>query len=129
MVVVADDLMWSSRITEAVKRAGATAVRLGSTQELALALDAESAGDTPTVVGAVVDLNGRRYDGVDAIERVSNARLPVIAVAEHDDQVTRKRALTAGAYRVFSYAKFHTDGTHLVSRWLEHIPVEPPPDA
>ncbi len=51
-------------------------------------------------------------------ERVSAARLPVIAVAQHDDQLTRKRALGAGASRVFSYRKFFEDGTRLVEGWL-----------
>ncbi len=44
--------------------------------------------------------------------------MPVIAVAEHDDQLTRKRALAAGATRVFSYRKFFEDGTRLVEGWL-----------
>lgn len=53
-----------------------------------------------------------------AIEQVHRARLPVIAVAQHDDQLTRKRALKAGAKRVFSYDKFFREGTHLVDDWL-----------
>jgi hypothetical protein len=56
---------------------------------------------------------------VTAIGLVHAARLPVIAVAQHDDQVTRKRALDAGASRVFSYQKFFTDGSRLVEGWLE----------
>jgi hypothetical protein len=55
---------------------------------------------------------------VAAVERVTGARQPLIAVAEHDDQVTRKRALKAGATRVFSYRKFFEDGTRLVESWL-----------
>ena len=50
----------------------------------------------------------RRFDGVAAIARLRAARLPVIAVAQHDDQLTRRRALAAGASRVFSYNKFFT---------------------
>jgi DNA-binding NarL/FixJ family response regulator len=95
-------------------------VRLGSDDELDVALQAEVLGDEPTVGGAVIDLNGRSYDGVRAIERVTAARLPVIAVAEHDDQITRKRAIDAGASRVFSYQKFFRDGTLLVERWLKN---------
>ena len=93
-------------------------VRLGNEQELNLALEAHEVGDDPAISGAVVDLSGRRYDGVAAIERVAGARLPVIAVAQHDDQVTRKRALNAGASRVFSYDKFFRDGSNLVEAWL-----------
>jgi hypothetical protein len=39
-------------------------------------------------------------------------------VAQHDDQPTRKRALEAGALRVFSYAKLFTDGPQVIERWL-----------
>jgi len=118
VVVLADDLMWSTRIIEAVRRAGGSAVQLSSEQELAVALEAYGVGDVRPISGAIVDLAARRFDAVAAIERVSQARLPVIAVAEHDDQLTRKRALDAGAGRVFSYRKFFEDGTRLVEGWL-----------
>ena len=118
MVVLADDLMWSTRIIEAVRRAGGSAVQLSSEQELAVALEAYEVGDVRTISGAIVDLAARRFDAVAAIERVRQARLPVIAVAEHDDQLTRKRALDAGAGRVFSYRKFFEDGTRLVDGCL-----------
>ena len=118
MIVVADDLMWSTRITEAVRRAGGSAVPLSTATELDLALEAYELGDVNSISGAVVDLAVRRLDGVVAIEHIAAARLPVIAVAEHDDQVTRKRALRAGATRVFSYRKFFEDGTRLVEGWL-----------
>ncbi len=110
--------MWSTRITEAVRRAGASAVTLASDEELDVALEAYQLGDVNSISGAVVDLAVRRLDGVAAIERIAAARLPVVAVAEHDDQLTRKRALNAGALRVFSYRKFFEDGTRLVEGWL-----------
>ena len=115
---MADDLMWSTRITDAVRRAGGTAVPLGSEAELEVALEAYRLGDVNSISGAVVDLAARRFDGVAAIERVAAARLPVIAVAEHDDQLTRARARKAGALRVFSYRKFCEDGTRLVEGWM-----------
>lgn len=110
--------MWSTRISEAIHRAGGRAVALNADSELAIALDAYAVGDDERLDGAVVDLAAHRLDGVAAIERIHAARLPVIAVAEHDDQVTRKRALNAGASRVFSYRKFFEDGTRLVEGWL-----------
>ena len=116
--MLADDLMWAVRIAEAVRRAGGRATQLASLEELDVALQAQALADQPMVGGAVVDLAARRFDGVSAIERVAAARLPVVAVAEHDDQPTRKRALDAGATRVFSYRKFFEDGTRLVERWL-----------
>ena len=110
--------MWSTRLTESVRRAGVTPVPLASMDELAIALEATELDDAAAIGGAVVDLNGRRLDSIDAITRISAARLPVIAVAQHDDQLTRKRALKAGATRVFSYDKFFRDGTRLVTSWF-----------
>jgi hypothetical protein len=72
-----------------------------------------------TLGGAIVDLAARRFDAVAAIGRLHASRLPVMAVAQHDDQLTRRRALAAGASRVFSYQKFFTDGTRLVEGWLD----------
>jgi hypothetical protein len=118
LLVVADDLIWSSRLAEAVRRAGGQPVVLASDAELAVALEAQDVGETPSVSGAVVDMGARRVDAVSAIGLVAAARLPVIAVAQHDDQLTRRRALAAGASRVFSYQKFFVDGTGLVARWL-----------
>ena len=43
VAVVADDLIWASRLVAAVQRAGATAVRMGSDQDLAFALEAAMA--------------------------------------------------------------------------------------
>jgi DNA-binding NarL/FixJ family response regulator len=70
------------------------------------------------VVGAIVDLFARRYDGVAAVHAIAAARLPVLAVAEHDDAEVRRAALDAGALRVFSYNKLFTDGPRLIDVWL-----------
>jgi CheY-like chemotaxis protein len=110
--------MWSTRIADAVRRAGGRAVPLGSDAELDIALQAQELEDQPSLGGAIVDVAARRFDAVAAIERISAARLPVIAVAQHDDQLTRRRALAAGASRVFSYRKFVEEGTRLVEGWL-----------
>jgi CheY-like chemotaxis protein len=118
VVVVADDLMWSTRIVEAVRRAGGAAVPLSTEPELDLALEAFEQGDVHSISGAVVDLATRRIDGIAAVARIAAARLPVIALAQHDDQLTRKRAITAGALRVFSYRKFFEAGTRVVDGWL-----------
>lgn len=94
--VIADDLIWASRLSAAVERAGAHAVRTG--------------GDA-----VIVDLGGRGYDGVDLVAQASAEGLPTIAVAQHDDAALRKRALTAGARRVFSYNKMFSDGAQVVA--------------
>jgi DNA-binding NarL/FixJ family response regulator len=97
--VVADDLIWASRLSAAVERAGASVVRSG--------------GDA-----AVVDLNGRSYDGVQAVAQAAAAGRPTIAVGQHEDVALRKRALAAGARRVFSYNKMFSDGPRVVADLL-----------
>ena len=141
IAVVADDLIWASRIVSAVQQAGATPIRFGTDAEVELALEAmalEEPGDAaaypsgagrdddddpdaPTdtrLVAAIVDLFGHRYDGVEAVRGFRAGGLPVIAVAQHDDIEVRRLALEAGALRVFSYAKFFEDGPSLVTRFL-----------
>jgi DNA-binding NarL/FixJ family response regulator len=110
--------MWSTRLAEAVRRAGAQALRLADTATLAVAIEAHEVGDEPGLDGAIVDVGARGFDAVAAIEHIHGARLPVIAVAQHDDQLTRRRAIRAGASRVFSYQRFFTDGPRLVEGWL-----------
>jgi DNA-binding NarL/FixJ family response regulator len=98
VAVLADDLIWASRLSAAVERAGGLVVRDG--------------GDV-----AIVDLGGRTYDGVDAVARLAPDR-PVIAVAAHVDVALRKRALAAGARRVYAYSKLFSDGPGVVRELL-----------
>ncbi len=126
IAVVADDLIWASRLVAAVHQAGATPVRLGTDRDIATTVEAVGLEEpaaaepdtTPRIVGAIVDLFGHRYDGVEAVRQLRAAGLSVMAVSQHDDLDTRKLALDAGALRVFSYNKFFQDGPMLVARWL-----------
>ena len=124
VAVVADDLIWASRLMESVTRAGGTPVRVSTQAQLDTALEADALAELGpeeaerAVVGVIVDLFGRRFDGIAAVERAKAANKPVIAVAQHDDLLTRKRALSADASRVFSYNRFFTDGPRLVEGWL-----------
>lgn len=121
ILILADDLIWASRLDAAAQRAGATVVAARSLAQLEAALAAGSAVPTASsaaLTGAVVDLAGRGYDGVAAVQRSHGAGLPVLAVAQHDDLPLRKRALAAGADRVLSYNKMHADGPAAIARWL-----------
>jgi len=99
MVVLADDLLWSTRIAEAVaagrrhgrharKRRGA-GYRSWRPHELA---------DEATLAAAIVDLAGRRFDA--GGRHRTPARVAPAGhgrASQHDDQLTRRRALAAGA--------------------------------
>ncbi len=113
VLIVADDLIWSSRLSAAVDRAGTTSVPIRSENGLTTAL-AGAPADAPVIV----DLNGRAYDGVDAVRAAVTAGRRVLAVGQHEDLELRRRALAAGARRVFSYNKLFTDGPNVVAALL-----------
>ena len=66
----------------------------------------------------IVDLTARAYDGVEAIEVARAAGVAVLAVGQHDDHDLRKRALSAGADRVYAYRKLFEDGPAALGAWL-----------
>jgi DNA-binding response OmpR family regulator len=108
IAIVADDLIWASRLAAAVERAGAVPVRVSG----------QGALPPEPCHGAIVDLALRGADGIDVIARLRAAGLPVIALANHDDAPLRKRALVAGAGKVLAYRKMHADGPEVVAAWL-----------
>jgi len=106
VLLVADDLIWASRLRAAAERAGADCAAVRSLAELSGRLA------DGNVAAVVVDLGGRAYDGVEAV-RLAGEKAPgsaVVAVGQHDDLDLRRRALAAGALRVFSYNKMFSDG-------------------
>jgi len=110
VAILADDLIWSSRLADLVRSAGADPVATRSLASLAAAL--------PNVERVVVDLTARAYDGVAALELVRAADVPAVAVGQHDDHELRKRALAAGADRVYAYRKLFEDGPRTLAAWL-----------
>ncbi|MFL5680963.1 MAG: hypothetical protein ACJ77B_10225 [Chloroflexota bacterium] len=111
VVVIADDLIWSTRLVAHLRAAGATPVPV-----LTIAALERELG---RAAGVVVDLTALRYDGVAAIERARAAGVRVLAVGQHDDAALRKRALAAGAERVFAYRKLFEDGPATLGSWLD----------
>ena len=121
IAVVADDLIWASRLTDAVRRAGAESRRLGGA----------AATDEVTVAalgcaGAIVDTALVTAEPIAVITALAAAGLPVLAVADHDDVGLRKRALAAGAGKVLAYRKLHEDGPAVVAAWLRAMPAAVP---
>jgi DNA-binding response OmpR family regulator len=110
VVVLAQDLIWADRLARAVEAAGAHPVSVASSERFETALTGSDA--------AIVDLTALAYDGVTAIERARTAGVRVLAVGQHDDHELRKRALTAGADRVYAYRKLFEDGPATITAWL-----------
>jgi DNA-binding response OmpR family regulator len=118
VAVLADDLIWSTRLTDALRSVGAEPAPVRSLGALAAAL--------PSADRVIVDLTARAYDGVTAIETARAAGRPVLAVGQHDDHDLRRRALAAGADRVYAYRKLFEDGPRTLAAWLGASPAEVP---
>lgn len=120
MAVLADDLIWATRLADLVRGAGAEPVPVRSMPALEQAL--------PDVDGVIVDLTARAYDGLAAIARATAGARPVLAVGQHDDLELRRRALEAGAGRVHPYRRLFEDGPRQIGAWLaERRAMEPRP--
>ncbi len=83
VAILADDLIWSTRLASVVDRAGAAAVVVSSGAAFADALDGSA--------GAIVDLALRSADPIDAIALAAVRGTTVVAVGPHEDVTTRKR--------------------------------------
>jgi DNA-binding response OmpR family regulator len=113
VAVLADDLIWASRLRAAIARAGGRAIFVRSVEGLEAAMRGGSAEL------AVIDLTALSYDGVEAVRTAASAGAAVLAVGQHDDLELRRRALAAGAKRVLSYNKLFNDGPQVMTRLIE----------
>ena len=112
-MVLADDLIWATRLLDGVRRAGGVAVPARTMPAYEAAL--------PDADGALVDLTARAYDGIDALARATSASVPAIAVAQHDDVPMRKAAKAAGASRVHAYRGLFEHGDRELGAWLASL--------
>ena len=113
VAILADDLIWATRLSDAVSAAGGdpeAGQAAGRSRGAA-----RRSGSLPFVI---VDLTARAYDGVEAIRSAAAAGARVVAVGQHDDVATRKAALAAGAERVYAYRKLFEDGPRTLGAWL-----------
>src|SRR5512134_2633592 len=84
VAVVADDLIWASRLTDAVRRAGAQPRRASGAQAI------QGLAATPDVEAAIVDTALMPAEPMAVIAGLVTAGVPVLAVANHDDVALRK---------------------------------------
>jgi len=114
VLILADDLIWSTRLIAQVQAAGADAAPVRTLAALNQALPAADA--------VIVDLTARAYDGIVAVRKAADSGRRVLAVGQHDDAELRRRALAAGADKVHPYRKLFEDGPKTLATWLEATP-------
>jgi DNA-binding response OmpR family regulator len=110
VAILADDLMWSTRLSRAVSDAGGMPLVIRDLPELAKVL-----GDVSYVI---VDLTARAYEGVAAVEIAAHGQNHVLAVGQHDDAELRRRALEAGAEQVYPYRLLFERGPDTLAKWF-----------
>lgn len=120
VLVLADDLIWVTRLVGQLRTLGADPVRVGSAAafEAALADPAPAGVEGARPTHAVLDLAARTYDGLAAARFAAASGLHVLCVGQHDDHAQRRAALAAGAERVFAYRKLFEDGHATLAAWL-----------
>lgn len=114
VAILADDLIWSTRLVGLVQAAGYRALAVRDLAGLVEALT--------DVEAVIVDLTARAYDGIAATEVAHHSGHPVLCVGQHDDVDLRKRAMEAGATRVVTYRVLFDRGPKTLSTWLAQQP-------
>jgi CheY-like chemotaxis protein len=115
-VVLADDLIWSSRLVAGLRALGVRPTPVASLAAFERSLDGAD--------HVLVDLTARTYDGLAAIRLAASRGAVVLCVAQHDDAELRRSALAAGARRVVPYRTMFERGPATLRRWLRE-PAQP----
>ncbi len=131
VIVLADDLIWATRLVGQLRTVGAGPVRVSSADAFAEALALPAAGaaaeadpaadpgaDAARPGHAVVDLTARAYDGLAAVRLAVAVGVRVLCVGQHSDRDIRRAALAAGAERVLAYRALFENGHAVLAAWL-----------
>ena len=121
LLVLADDLIWSTRLEGQGRTLGATVQRFTTPAPLMTALAAEPA--TPADLVAI-DATARAYDAEAAVRAVAATGARVLALAQHDDPEGRASLIAAGAVRAMPYRALFERG-HAILAGLLDLPVPP----
>lgn len=114
VAVVADDLIWGTRLVDGVRRAGAEPVAIRTRAALESGLAGTDA--------AIVDTSARAYDPVEVLRVAAALGIAAIAVAPHVDVAMRRAAKAAGASRVHPYQVLFERGDRELTAWLAGLP-------
>lgn len=115
IAILADDLIWATRLADGIRRAGGEPVPVRTAAGLDRAL--------ASVRGCVVDLTARAYDGLACLGLATASGVPAIAVGQHDDVETWRAARVAGAARVYAYRALFEHGDRELGAWIAGLPA------
>ena len=121
LLVLADDLIWSTRLEGQGRTLGATVQRFTTPAPLMTALAAEPA--TPADLVAI-DATARAYDAEAAVRAVAATGARVLALVQHDDPEGRASLIAAGVVRAMPYRALFERG-HAILAGLLDLPVPP----
>lgn len=125
VAALVQDLMFSSRIADALRRLGLD----GRICARADAFEQTVRATRPSL--ALIDLGLRSSDWADAVARLRSdpkfADFPIVAFGPHRDLDLRERALAAGCTEVVANSKFVVDLPHIIARYLGATPSPHPP--
>lgn len=121
LLVLADDLIWATRLEGQGRTLGATVQRFTTTEPLIATLAAHPA--TPTDLVAI-DATARAYDAEAAVRAVAATGARVLALVQHDDPEGRASLIAAGAARAMPYRALFERGHGILAGLLD-LPVPP----
>ena len=116
-----NDLFFSVKVTDTLKRAGYTTRTARRLEEFTRWL----VDEPPSV--ALVNTATRGVDWEGAIRAAHAAGIPVVAFGSHVDLPTQEAARQAGATRVIANSKLATDLPAIVNRVTQRLSTETPP--
>ena len=121
LLVLADDLIWATRLEGQGRTLGADVQRFTTTEPLIAALAAHPA--TPTDLVAI-DATARAYNAEAAVRAVAATGARVLALVQHEDPEGRASLIAAGAARAMPYRALFERGHGILAGLLD-LPVPP----
>ena len=121
LLVLADDLIWATRLEGQGRTLGAEVQRFTTPAKLLAVLATHPA--TPADLVAI-DATARAYDAEAAVREASATGARVLALVQHDDPEGRASLIAAGAVRAMPYRALFERG-HAILAGLLDLPVPP----
>ena len=115
VAALVQDLFFSSRILDALRKAGRPAIIEATPDDLVERVRANQ----PALV--LIDLGIQRVDWAATVRRLraddTTAELPIVAFGPHRDLEARDRAFAAGCAEVIANSKLVMDLPHIIERY------------